>query len=113
VNTKLATATLIIGAMLLSATGHAAENAQKDKPSMTENAKETLSDAMITTRINAAFLKDKTVSTVDIIVHTDDKGVVTLSGNAKSKAEATKAVKIARATKGVTRVKNEIKLPAK
>jgi hypothetical protein len=37
----------------------------------------------------------------------------TLSGNAKSKAEADKAVKIARDTKGVSSVKNEIKVQAK
>lgn len=110
---KLTTMTLAIGVAILSPISYAADNAAKDKPTISENVKETVGDALITSKINAAFLKDKQVSTVDIIVHTDAKGVVTLSGNAKSKAEAAKAVKIARATKGVRSVKNEIKLPAK
>ena len=112
-NSKLAAITLVIGAMTLSATGYAAESTSKDKPSVTENVKEKVGDALITSKINAAFLKDKEVSTVDIIVHTNEKGVVTLSGSAKSKAEANKAVKIARTTKGVTKVINKINIPAK
>ena len=47
-----------------------------------------------------------------IRVDTDDNGLVTLSGNAKSRAEADKAVRIARDTKGVSSVKNEIKVQA-
>jgi osmotically-inducible protein OsmY len=50
---------------------------------------------------------------LNIKVDTDDKGVVTLSGKAKSKAEADQAVKIARDTKGVTSVKNDILVQAK
>jgi osmotically-inducible protein OsmY len=48
------------------------------------------------------------VSAMRVKVETDDKGVVTLSGTAKSKAEADQAVKLARNTKGVTSVKNDI-----
>ena len=48
-----------------------------------------------------------------IHVDTDDKGVVTLSGNAKSRAEADKAVMIAKNMKGVTEVKNKIKVAPK
>ena len=61
-------------------------------------------------KIKAEYAKDKDVSALNIKVDTDDKGVVTLSGNAKSKAEADKAVMIARDTKGVTSVKNEIQV---
>ena len=85
----------------------------KDKPSVTEKIKESVGDAVITTKIKAEFAKDKQVSALHIKVDTDDKGVVTLSGNAKSKAEADKAVKIARDTKGVSSVKNEIMVQAK
>jgi hyperosmotically inducible periplasmic protein len=41
-------------------------------------------------------------------VETDDGGVVTLSGTAKTQTEADKAVAIAKATKGVTSVRNDI-----
>ena len=68
---------------------------------------------MITARIKTEYAKDKDVSALNIKVDTDDKGVVTLSGTAKSKAEADKAVRIARDTKGVSSVKNEIKVQAK
>jgi len=48
-----------------------------------------------------------------INVDTDDKGVVTLRGTAKTQAEADKAVRIARETKGVSTVKNEIRIQTK
>jgi hyperosmotically inducible protein len=111
-NTKLAT-TLVIGALIVPVAGYAADNMSKDKPSVTEKVKESVRDAVITTKIKAEFAKDKQVSALNIKVDTDDKGVVTLSGNARSKAEADKAVKIARDTKGVSSVKNEIKVQAK
>jgi osmotically-inducible protein OsmY len=111
-NTKLAT-TLVIGALILPVAGYAADNMSKDKPSVREKVKESVGDAVITTKIKAEFAKDKEVSALNIKVDTDDKGVVTLSGNARSKAEADKAVKIARDTKGVSSVKNEIKVQAK
>jgi hyperosmotically inducible periplasmic protein len=111
-NTKLAT-TLVIGALIVPVAGYAADNMSKDKPSVTEKVKESVGDAVITAKIKAEFAKDKQVSALNIKVDTDDKGVVALSGNARSKAEADKAVKIARDTKGVSSVKNEIKVQAK
>ncbi len=106
-NTRLATA-LVIGALMAPVAGYAADT----KP-MKESIKENVGDSVITTKIKAKYAKDKGVSALNIKVDTDDKGVVTLSGDAKSKAEADKAVKIARATKGVTSVNNEIKVQAK
>ena len=105
-NTKLAT-TLVIGALLAPAAVYAADR------SMTEKVKETVADSVITTKIKAEFAKDRQVSALNVKVDTDDKGVVTLSGRAKSKAEADKAVKIARDTKGVTSVKNDILVQGK
>jgi osmotically-inducible protein OsmY len=110
--TKLA-ATLVVGALIAPVAGYAADSPSKDKPSMTERVKENVGDAVITTKIKAEFAKDKDVSAMSIKVDTDDKGIVTLSGNAKSKAEADKAGKIARDTKGVSSVKNEIIFPLK
>ena len=80
-STKLVT-TLVIGALLVPVAGYAAEK------SMTQSTKEAVSDSVITTKIKADFAKDKAVSAMRIKVDTDNKGVVTLSGTAKSKAES-------------------------
>jgi len=100
-NTKLAT-TLVIGVLLAPVPGYAAEK------SMTQSTKEAVTDSVITVKIKAEYAKDKQVSAMRIKVDTDDKGAVTLSGNAKSNAEADQAVRIARDTKGVTSVRNNI-----
>ncbi len=84
-----------------------------DKKSGPESVREDIRDVAITAKIKAGFVKDKTVSAASIKVETDDNGVVTLSGTAKSKAEADQAVKLARNTKGVTSVKNEISIQPK
>jgi osmotically-inducible protein OsmY len=68
-----------------------------------------VSDAMITTKVKAELAKDKAVSATKINVDTD-KGVVTLRGTAKSKAEAEKAVTLAKGIDGVASVKNDIKV---
>jgi hyperosmotically inducible periplasmic protein len=47
---------------------------------------------------------------MDIKVETDSNGMVELSGNAKTKAEAEQAVKLAKSVKGVTGVKDDIKI---
>ncbi len=112
-NTKLAT-TLVIGALLAPVAGYAAEKSVTESVKETvADVKEAVADSVITTKIKAEFAKDKDVSALNIKVDTDDKGVVTLNGKAKSKAEANKAVKIARDTKGVSSVKNEIKVQTK
>jgi osmotically-inducible protein OsmY len=76
-----------------------------------EKTREVVDDATITTKIKAEYAKDKTVSALKIHVNTD-KGVVRLSGEAKSKDEAAKAVEIAKSVHGVTAVKNEITVGA-
>ena len=106
-NTKLATTTLVIAALIAPVAVYA-----DDINSAKESAKENVRDAVITTKIKAEYAKDKDVSAMKIRVDTDDNGLVTLSGNAKSRAEADKAVRIARDTKGVSSVKNEIKVQA-
>jgi hyperosmotically inducible protein len=49
-------------------------------------------------------------TTMHISVDTDMDGVVWLSGTAKTRTDAEKAVSIARATEGVSTVKDEIKI---
>ncbi len=90
---------LLISALALPLSGFAADG----DPIGTK-----VDDAMITTKVKAAFAKDKVVSATDISVETDSNGMVQLSGHAKSKAEADKAVSIAKSIKGVTSVKDEI-----
>lgn len=64
-------------------------------------------DATLTTRVKAKFAEDRTVSAMAISVETF-KGVVMLSGVAKSAEERSMAEKLARNTSGVADVKNEI-----
>lgn len=64
-------------------------------------------DATLTTRVKAKFAEDKTVSAMSISVETL-KGVVQLSGFAKSAEEKAMAERLARATSGVTGVRNDI-----
>ncbi|HSI38164.1 MAG TPA: BON domain-containing protein [Methylotenera sp.] len=90
---------LVIGALVMPLSTFAAEG----DPVATK-----VGDAVITTKVKAEFAKDKTVSASDIKVDTDSNGLVQLSGNAKSQAEADQAVKIAKSVKGVTGVKSDI-----
>ena len=107
-----------LGLILAPAAGYSAD--KKDTPaskkdekseSKTEKAKEAVEDAAITTKVKAEYAKDKQVSALSIHVNTDH-GVVKLTGEAKSKAEADKAETIAKSVKGVSSVQNEIKVGA-
>jgi hyperosmotically inducible protein len=64
-------------------------------------------DASITTAIKAKFVEDKTVDAAAIKVETLH-GTVQLSGFAKSQAEKMQAENIARTTKGVRAVQNNM-----
>ena len=64
-------------------------------------------DATITTRVKAAYAKDPTVAATSIHVETL-KGVVQISGFAKSETERGAAERLARNTDGVKSVKNDI-----
>jgi osmotically-inducible protein OsmY len=90
---------LLVGALAMPVAAFAADG----DPVSTK-----LSDSVITTKVKAEFAKDKAVSATHVKVDTDSNGLVTLSGTAKSKAEAQKAETIAKGVKGVTSVKNDI-----
>lgn len=68
----------------------------------------TLDDSIISGKVEAAMARDKQVSALDINV-TTYRGVVQLSGFADSKAEAQRAVEIAKQVEGVESVKNAIR----
>lgn len=67
------------------------------------SAEQISRDAAITSRINAQYVKDDLVSAMDVNVDTYN-GVVTLRGRVPSARAAERAVVLARATSGVTRV---------
>ena len=64
-------------------------------------------DAAITTAVKAKFVDDKIVSADSISVETLN-GIVQLSGFAKTAAEKSQAEQIARASKNVRSVRNDI-----
>jgi hyperosmotically inducible periplasmic protein len=64
-------------------------------------------DSVVTTRVKTKFAKDETVSALAISVETL-KGVVQLSGFAKSAAEKQRAEELARSVDGVKDVENDI-----
>ena len=66
-------------------------------------------DAAITSAVKAQFLADGTVSGLKIDVDTR-AGVVVLNGNVASRAEAERAVMLARGTEGVDHVVDNLKL---
>jgi len=107
-NTKLTTSAVLIGALLLPAAGYTADyDTDRSSP------KASVKDSVITTKIKAKLAEAKLASVLNIRVDTDNKGVVTLSGTAKTQEEADKAVAIARGVEGVVSVKNNIKVAAR
>ena len=74
-----------------------------------ESFGEGVDDTVITTKVKALYVEDKTVSALGVNVETF-KGTVQLSGFADSQNEINRAVEIARGVKGVTSVNNDIRL---
>ena len=74
-----------------------------------ERTGKNVADAMITTKVKAGLFKEPELSAMAISVETE-KGVVMLSGFVDSKADADKAVKLAKSIEGVTQVKSAIKV---
>jgi len=107
-NTKLAASFLIAGALMLPMAGYTADS-DSDRSSPSAFVK----DSVITAKIKAELAEEKLSSLVHIRVDTDDRGMVTLSGTAASKAAANKAISIARAVEGVMNVQSNIRIRAK
>src|SRR5687768_9284907 len=106
----LATVCLIMGVALAPATY--AQTAPSTMAPAAKKSDQPVDDTWITTKIKGEYAAKPGVSAINIKVDTKN-GVVTLSGDAKDKAEADKAVSIAKDTKGVVSVKNDIKVVAK
>jgi osmotically-inducible protein OsmY len=97
---RLALAVMVASATVLGAAGCAVERHQ-------ETVGAYVDDTTITTKVKAKFADDPTVSAMAIKVDTM-KGVVQLSGFAKSSEERMMAERLARDTSGVQGVRNDI-----
>ncbi len=74
-----------------------------------EGTGEYVDDTVITTKVKTAILGESTLKSSEINVETY-KGVVQLSGFVNSKADINKAIEVTRQIKGVTSVKNSMRL---
>ena len=70
---------------------------------------EYIDDAVITAKVKTALIEDPVTKAHEINVETF-KGVVQLSGFVATQAEAARASELARGVKGVTSVKNDLRL---
>jgi osmotically-inducible protein OsmY len=74
-----------------------------------ESTGEYIDDAAITAKVKAAFVNDPTLKATEINVETF-KGDVQLSGFVAQPQDAQHAAEVARGVKGVTSVKNDIRV---
>jgi osmotically-inducible protein OsmY len=94
--------TFILAILLASLLGCAGTSKQ-------EGTGEYLDDTVITTKVKAAIFNEPSLKSAQINVETF-KGTVQLSGFVSSRADINKAVEVARGVKGVTSVKNDMRL---
>ena len=90
-------------------TAAAADRAGDKTEAVANRAGKAVSDSVITTKIKADLFKEPELSAMAIHVETE-KGIVMLSGFVDSKADAEKAVRLAKSVDGVTQVKSAIKV---
>lgn len=74
-----------------------------------ESTGEYIDDTVITTRVKAAIFNEPTLKSAEINVETF-KGTVQLTGFVSSRADINKAAELARGIKGVTSVRNDMRL---
>jgi osmotically-inducible protein OsmY len=94
--------TIILAFMLATTLGCASTSKQ-------EGTGEYLDDSVITTKVKAAVFNEPTLKSSEINVETF-KGEVQLSGFVNSQSDINKAVEVARNVKGVTSVKNDMRV---
>ncbi len=94
--------TFIFAILLASLLGCAGTSKQ-------EGTGEYFDDTVITTKVKAAIFNEPTLKSAEINVETF-KGTVQLSGFVNSRADINRAVEVARGVKGVTSVKNDMRL---
>ena len=92
----------LVAALMVSALGCASQSEPQSPGAY-------LDDSWITAKVKTAILDEPSLKVMQINVETY-KGVVQLSGFVDNAASQAKAVEIARAVKGVTSVKNDLRL---
>jgi osmotically-inducible protein OsmY len=74
-----------------------------------ESSGEYVDDASITSRVKTAFVQDRSLASAEIEVETV-KGTVQLSGFVTDAGDVIHAAQVARGIKGVTAVRNDIRI---
>lgn len=95
-------ATTLFAASLIFVTGCASTP-------KSESTGEYIADSVITAKVKASIFNEPTIKASEINVETY-KGDVQLSGFVADPRDAAKAVEIARGVKGVTSVKNDVRV---
>lgn len=94
--------TLFLSLMLFTAIGCASS-------SRSESTGEYIDDVVITSKVKGAIFEEPSLKAAEINVETF-KGVVQLSGFVSSSSAAKKAVEVARSVKGVSSVKDDMRI---
>jgi osmotically-inducible protein OsmY len=95
-------ATMLFAASLIAVAGCASTSTR-------EGTGEYIDDTVITAKVKASIFNEPTIKASEINVETF-KGDVQLSGFVADPKDAAKAVEIARGVKGVTSVKNDVRV---
>lgn len=106
--------TIIVAGILATTLGCATTSNKNEGASTSgkESTGEYIDDAVITAKVKAAILNESTLKSAEINVETF-KGIVQLSGFVNSESDINKAIEVAKGVKGVTSVKNDMRLKAK
>lgn len=105
----MTTRNMMVAALIAAFAAAPLALAQTESPGAKQSAGQFAGDAMITTKVKAALLKEQATQSLSIKVKTEN-GVVALSGSADDSAQIDSAVRVARAVNGVQDVKNDIQL---
>jgi hyperosmotically inducible protein len=97
------------GAAVAGKTDRATDRAADTGSAATQKTGAAVADSVITTKVKADIFKEPELKSMAIHVETE-KGVVMLSGFVDSKADADKAVRLAKGVEGVSNVKSAIKV---
>ncbi|MDB5905896.1 MAG: hypothetical protein JWP34_10 [Massilia sp.] len=96
-------------AVVAGKTERATETVQDKSAIAANKTSVVVADSVITTKVKADIFKEPELKSMAIHVETE-KGVVMLSGFVDSKADADKAVRVAKSVEGVSSVKSAIKV---
>jgi len=94
--------TIFLTVMLATVLGCASTSQQ-------ESTGEYFDDSVITTKVKTAIFNEPSLKSAEINVETF-KGVVQLSGFVSTQSDIQKAVEVARSIKGVSSVKNDMRV---